>query len=114
MATYAVRHSKHATLVANTVDPVKFSTKPKTVEVRNLHSTAVIFFRTDGDAPAVNGDDTDRLGPGESLQVDAANIDPPQVQLMSSSTPGYPVRAGELMVVPFKVINGAREAMPWR
>jgi hypothetical protein len=93
MATYTVRRSKHATLVANTVDIVKFSTKPKTVEVRNLHSTAVIFFRTDGDAPTVNGDDTDRLGPGESLEVDAANVDPPQVQLISSSTPGYSVRA---------------------
>ena len=50
MATYTVRRSKHATLVASTVDTVKFSTKPKTVEVRNLDSSAVIFFRTDGDA----------------------------------------------------------------
>jgi hypothetical protein len=41
----------------------------------------------------MNGDDTDRLGPGERLEVDAANFDPPQVQLISSSTPGYSVRA---------------------
>jgi hypothetical protein len=41
---------------------VKFSTKPKTVEVRNLDSTAVIFFRTDGDAPGVNGDEPTALG----------------------------------------------------
>jgi hypothetical protein len=83
MATYTVRRSKHATLAANTVDTLKLSTKPKTVEVRNLDSTAVIFFRTDGDAPTVNGDDTDRLGPGERLEIDAANFDPPQVQLIS-------------------------------
>jgi hypothetical protein len=33
-ATYTVRRSKHATLVASTADTVKFSTKPKTVDVR--------------------------------------------------------------------------------
>jgi len=94
MATYtAVRRSKHATLVASTVDTVPFSSKPKTIEVRNLDSTAVIFFRSDGIAPTVNGDDTDRLGPGERLEVDAANVDPPQVQLISSGTPAYSVRA---------------------
>jgi hypothetical protein len=94
MATYtAVRRSKHATLVASTVDTVPFSSKPKTIEVRSLDSTAVIFFRTDGTAPTVNGDDTDRLGPGERLEVDAANVDPPQVQLISSGAPAYSVRA---------------------
>jgi len=56
MAQYTIRRSKHATLVRSTVDTVKFSTKPKTVEVRNLDSTAVIFFRTDGTAPTVSGD----------------------------------------------------------
>jgi predicted dehydrogenase len=54
MATYtAVRRSKHAALVASTADTVPFSSKPKTIEVRNLDSTAVIFFRTDGTAPTV-------------------------------------------------------------
>jgi hypothetical protein len=72
LATYTVRRSKHATLVATTVDTVKFSTKPKTVEVRNLDATAVILFRSDGEVPAVNGDDTERLGPDERLEVDAA------------------------------------------
>ena len=42
----AVRRSKHATLVSNTVDTVTFSSKPKTIEVRNLDSTTVVFFRT--------------------------------------------------------------------
>ena len=34
MATYTVRRRKYATLVANTINTVKFSTKPKTVDVR--------------------------------------------------------------------------------
>jgi hypothetical protein len=90
MATHtAVRRSKHATLVANTLDTVPFTSKPKSIEVRNLSSTDVIFFRTDGTAPTVNGDDTDRLGPGERLEVDGPNGEPPQVQLISSGTPGY-------------------------
>jgi hypothetical protein len=94
MANYsAVRRSKHATLVANTVDTVPFSTKPKSIEVRNRDASAFIFFRTDGTAPTVNGDDTDLLGPGERLEVDATNIEPPQVQLISSGTPAYSVRA---------------------
>lgn len=90
---YTVRRSKHETLTSNTVDVVKFSTKPKSVEVRNRDATATIFFRTDGTAPTVNGDDTDILLPGERLEVDAANVDPPQVQLISSATPAYSVRA---------------------
>jgi hypothetical protein len=93
MASYTVRRSKHATLVANTADKVTFTSKPKSIEVRNLSDTAVIFFRCDGTAPTVNGDDTDRLGPGERLEVDGANIDPPEVQLISSGTPGYSIRA---------------------
>jgi hypothetical protein len=94
MANYsAVRRSKHATLTANTVDMVPFSTKPKTLEVRNLDASSVIFFRSDGVPPTVGGDDTDRLGPGEKLEVDAANVDPPQVQLISSGSPAYSVRA---------------------
>jgi len=90
---YSVNRRKHATLAANTADKVTFSSKPRTIEVRNLDSTAVIFFRTDGTAPTVSGDDTDRLGPGERLELDAANVDLPQVQLISSATPGYSVRA---------------------
>ncbi|HVD82225.1 MAG TPA: hypothetical protein VNB87_16990 [Propionibacteriaceae bacterium] len=35
MATYTVRRRKYATLVANTINTVKFSINPKTVELRN-------------------------------------------------------------------------------
>jgi hypothetical protein len=76
---------------------VTFNSKPRTHRVRNLDSTAVIFFRTDGVAATVNGDDTDRLGSGERLEVDAANVDPPQVQLISSGTPRTRFARGELM-----------------
>ena len=93
MANYTVNRSKHATLAANAAHKVTFNSKPRTIEVRNLDGTAVIFFRTDGVAPTVNGDDTDRLGSGERLEVDAANVDPPQVQLNSSGTPAYSVPA---------------------
>jgi hypothetical protein len=93
LAANTVNRSKHATLAANTADKVTFNSKPRIIEVRYLDSTAVIFFRIDGTAPTVNGDDTDRLGPGERLEVDAANVDPPQVQLISSGTPAYSVRA---------------------
>jgi hypothetical protein len=44
MANYTVNRSKHATLAANTADKVTFNSKPRTIEVRNLDSTAVIFF----------------------------------------------------------------------
>jgi hypothetical protein len=93
MATFTVRRSKHGTLSANTVDTVIFSSRPTSTEVRNLSSTATIFFREDGTAPTVAGDDTYRLAPGETLQVDAENVEPPQIQLISSGTPDYSVTA---------------------
>jgi hypothetical protein len=73
MATYTVRSSKHATLVAGTVDTVKLTTKPRAVEVRNLSATALIYFTVDGSAPTVGGDDTYRLSANETLQVDIGN-----------------------------------------
>jgi len=94
MATYTVKSSKHATLVASTIDTVKFSTRPRAVEIRNLNSTALIYFTVDGSAPTVGGDDTYRLSPNETLQVDIGNwVEPPQVQLISSGTPAYDVTA---------------------
>jgi hypothetical protein len=72
---------------------VTFNSKPRTIEVRNLDSTAVIFFRTDGVARPSTATTRTDLGSGERLEVDAANVDPPQVQLISSGTPAYSVRA---------------------
>jgi hypothetical protein len=94
MASYTVKRSKHATLVANTADSVTLTSRPTSVELRNFSSSAVIFFRLDGTAPTVSGDDTDRLGPEEILQVDLPrDVEPPQVGLISSGTPAYSIRA---------------------
>jgi hypothetical protein len=74
--------SKHATLVASTVDTVKFTTRPRSVEIRNFSSTAAIFYTVDGTVPTVNGDDTEQVRPNETLEVDMNNwVEPPQVQL---------------------------------
>ena len=94
MATYTVRRSKHATLVANAADTVTLSSRPNSIELRNFSTTAVIFYRVDGVAPTVSGDDTDRLGPEETLQVDLPrDVEPPQVSVISSATPAYSVRS---------------------
>ena len=64
------------------------------MELRNFSSTAVIFYRVDGVAPTVSGDDTYRLGPNETLEVDLLrDVEPPQVGLISSGTPAYFVTA---------------------
>ena len=55
---YTVKRSKHATLVANTADTVIFSSRPKSVALENLSTTAVIFYRLDGTSPTVARDDT--------------------------------------------------------
>jgi hypothetical protein len=94
MATYTVKSSKHATLVASRVDTVKFTTRPKSVEIRNFSSSAAIFYTVDGTTPTLNGDDTKQLRPNEALEVDMNNwVEPPQVQLISSGTPAYDVTA---------------------
>src|SRR5687767_7034405 len=86
MATYTVKSSKHATPLASTIDTVKFTTRPRSVELRNLSSSSPIFYSVDGTAPTVSGDDTYRLGPNKTLVVDMNNwVEPPQVQLISSA-----------------------------
>jgi hypothetical protein len=88
MASYKIKRRKHATLVANTADTVTLTSRPTSVELCNYSSSAVIFFRLDGTAPTVSGDDTDRLGPGETVAVDfPRDVEPPAVGLISSATP---------------------------
>ena len=94
MANYTVNRSKYATLAANTADKVIFTSRPKSVELRNFSSTAVIFCRIDDTSPTVSGDDTYRLGPNETVEIDFLNwVEPPQVGLISSGTPAYSVTA---------------------
>jgi hypothetical protein len=94
MASCTVKRSKHATLVADTADTVTLTSRPISVELRNFSTTAVIFYRLDGIAATVSGDDTYRLGPEETLEVDLPrDVESPQVSLISSGTPVYSVTA---------------------
>lgn len=64
------------------------------MELRNFSSTAVIFYRVDGVAPTVSGDDTYRVDPNETMEVDLLrDVEPPEVGLISSGTPAYSVTA---------------------
>jgi hypothetical protein len=92
MASYSVTTAKHATLAANTVDTVTLSNTVYTlatavlVEVSNWHSSALIYFSTDGSTPTVAGNDTYVIGPGGSLTV-AGYV----VNLISASAAPYSV-----------------------
>ena len=64
------------------------------MELRNFSSTAVIFYRVDGVAPTVSGDDTYRVDPNETMEVDLLrDVEPPEVGLISSGKPAYSVTA---------------------
>lgn len=91
MASYNVLRSKHATLVAATVDTVTFNQEWRAVEVKNRATSGDIYFRTDGTNPVVGADDTLFLGPGESLVVDFPSGSPDAVKLISAGTPPYSV-----------------------
>jgi hypothetical protein len=53
MASYTVKRSKHATLVAYTADTVTLTSRPTSVELRSFSTTAVILYRVDGTAATV-------------------------------------------------------------
>jgi hypothetical protein len=94
MASYTVKRSKHATLAANTADTVILGIRPRSIELRNFSTTAVIFYRVDGVASTVSGDDTYRVGPDETLEVDLPrDVEPPQVGLISSGAAAFSVTA---------------------
>jgi hypothetical protein len=79
MARYTVKRSEHAPVAANTADTVTLISRPVSVELRNFDNTAVIFYRVDGTAATMSSDDTYRLGPEETLQVDLPrDVEPPR------------------------------------
>jgi hypothetical protein len=83
--------AKHATLTAATVDVVMFQQgTPTEIEVYNRGS-ADIYFRTDGTAPTVAGDDCYVVSAGQSLVIDGAAA----VQLISASATAYSVTRAE-------------------
>jgi hypothetical protein len=81
--------------VANTVDTVSFTGDILNVEVCNRDGAAVIFFRIDGVAPTVAGDNTYVVLPGGALKVHPDLVDIvagiEQVQLISSGAAAYSV-----------------------
>lgn len=89
MTVYNKSISTHQTLAANTVDTVNLSKHYGAVEVYNA-SSADIWARSDGTAPAVAGDDTIRI-PGGSAATLGTPGDTTSVQLIASSTAAYSV-----------------------
>lgn len=97
MASYsAVAPAIHKTLTAGTVDTVTFPADFPFVEVENRDTTE-LYFTADGQtAPSVLGDGCYRVGPGDSLRVDASLKSQPTpnstvVKLISASAVAYSV-----------------------
>ncbi|MDQ1736542.1 MAG: hypothetical protein QOH56_2793 [Pseudonocardiales bacterium] len=92
MANYTVALATHRTLGAAVVDVVTISPHQySNVEVLNRDAAAYLFFRTDGTAPTVAGDDCYVVGPGAALRVPHPNGQP--VKLISASAIAYSVTA---------------------
>lgn len=62
------------------------------VEIKNRGSVP-IFFRLDGTAPTVGGDDAYVVAPGESLQTPSVFSSPVSVKLIASAACDYSVTA---------------------
>jgi hypothetical protein len=86
MASYSVQTAKHATTSAATVDTITFSAGGTGLRVRNRDSTDVLYFRFDGNDPAVAGDDSYFVGAGESLSMDGVVS---EIRVISSGTCDY-------------------------
>lgn len=90
MASYSEALSKHATLAAATVDTVTLTVDYRQVAVKNRASSGSgIFFTVDGSTPAVLGDDTFLVLPGEELVVSSLASD--AVKLISATADAYTV-----------------------
>jgi len=88
-----VAHIQHATLVANTVTTLTFTTNGGRVEVLNADGAADVYFRTDGTNPTVGGTNC-HLVPAavNSLEVADETTDNTNVRLISAGTPRVSVR----------------------
>jgi hypothetical protein len=93
MAAYSVARSKHATLVAATVDTVTFSTDWQSVEILNRATSGDIYATVDGTTPVSGADDTIFVGPNQAVTVrlptTGAGTD--VIKLISAGTPAYSV-----------------------
>jgi hypothetical protein len=95
MTDYTANLSKHAVLVASTVDRVTMGGNYVEVTVFNRSATDPLFVRVDGADPTVNGDDS-RLVPVRTSRVlgnpNPANAN--EVRLISPGAAGYSVEVG--------------------
>lgn len=93
MASYAVIRSKHATLSAGVVDTVTFASEWHAIEVLNRSRDAahLVYFRCDGAAPTVTGEDAFVVRAGETLALNLFGSG--VVKLVSPSSPDYSVTA---------------------
>jgi hypothetical protein len=91
MASYTVTTAKHATLTANTVDTVTFTTDAS-VEVFNRGSD-YIYFTTDTTTPTVAGDNALVVPPGGALSVSGGNYSDgiTTVKLIAATSCAYSV-----------------------
>lgn len=79
---------QHATLVANTVTSLTFSTNGAKVEVLNADGAADVYFRTDGVNPTVGGTNCHRLTANvSSYEVADESTGNTNVRLISAGTP---------------------------
>ncbi len=84
---------QHATLVANTVTNLTFSTNGAKVEVLNVDGVAEVYFRTDATNPTVGGANCHLLPAAvNSYEVADESTGDTVVRLISAGTPRVSVR----------------------
>lgn len=95
MASHSVTTSKHATLVASTVDTVTLgSSDVDTAYVVNIDGAAIIYATGDGTTPTVAGDDIPVVIPALAGAYAVVDVVGSAVKLISAGTPKYAVIKG--------------------
>lgn len=94
MAEHTAERSVHKTLAAGTVDLVKLTGFYRQVEIINRDGAAAIYYKVEGSAPSVGGDNTGVLPAVIGSAIEPIRRDKDgtlHVQLISSGTPTYSV-----------------------
>lgn len=73
MASYSTIRNKTATLSTTTQDTVTLTTAWDFIEVQNISGTSAVAFKFNTGVPAVDGDDSHHVEPGEALKVPVNN-----------------------------------------
>lgn len=95
MGSYSVTTSKHATLVASTVDTVTLgSSDVDTAYIVNIDGASIIYATGDGSVPTVAGDDIPVVIPALAGAFAVVDVVGSAVKLISAGTPKYAVIKG--------------------